>query len=100
MQTMKDSNKDIKNTKIIKTIKIELSKEEYDQVSEQAERMKLSLRKYAKMRVLDQEPGPDMRCRQIMQLMPLFYCAADKVTDNSVQQELRKIGGQICRCLK
>ena len=53
MQIMSDSNIDIKNTKIIKTIKIELSKEEYDQVSEQAERMKLSLRKYAKMRVLD-----------------------------------------------
>ena len=62
MQIMSDSNIDIKNTKIIKTIKIELSKEEYDQVSEQAERMKLSLRKYAKMRVLDQELGPDMRC--------------------------------------
>ena len=100
MQIMSDSNIDIKNTKIIKTIKIELSKEEYDQVSEQAERMKLSLRKYAKMRVLDQEPGPDMRCRQIMQLMPFFYHTADKVTDNSIQQELRKIGGQICQCLK
>ena len=100
MQIMSDSNIDIKNTKIIKTIKIELSKEEYDQVSEQAERMKLSLRKYAKMRVLDQEPGPDMRCRQIMQLMPLFYHATDKVTDSNIQQELWKIGGQICRCLK
>lgn len=100
MQIMSDSNINMKNIKITKTIKIELSKEEYDQVSEQAERMKLSLRKYAKMRVLDQEPGPDMRCRQIMQLMPFFYHAADKVTDNSVQQELRKIGGQICQCLK
>ena len=100
MQTMRDSNKDIKNFKNTKTIKIELSKEEYDQVSEQAERMKLSLRKYAKMRVLDQEPGPDMRCRQIMQLMPLFYHATDKVTDSNIQQELWKIGGQICRCLK
>lgn len=99
MQTMKDSNIDIKNFNK-KTIKIELSKEEYDQVSEQAERMKLSLRKYAKMRVLDQEPGPDMRCRQIMQLMPFFYCAADKVADSNVHQELWKIGGQICRCLK
>ena len=75
-------------------------KEEYDQVSEQAERMKLSLRKYAKMRVLDQEPGPDMRCRQIMQLMPYFYHAADSVADSNVQQELWKIGGQICRCLR
>ena len=100
MQTMKGSNTGIKNVKIIKTIKIELSKEEYDQVSEQAERMKLSLRKYAKMRVLDQEPGPDMRCRQIMQLMPYFYHAADSVADSNVQQELWKIGGQICRCLK
>ena len=100
MHTMKDSNKDMKNIKIIKTIKIELSKEEYDQVSEQAERMKLSLRKYAKMRVLDQEPGPDMRCRQIMQLMPYFYHAADSVADSNVQQELWKIGGQICRCLR
>ena len=100
MQTMRDSNKDIKNFKNTKTIKIELSEEEYHQVSEQAERMKLSLRKYAKMRVLDQELGPDMRCRQIMQLMPLFYCAADKVTDKSVQQELWKIGGQICQCLR
>ena len=100
MQIMSDSNIDIKNTKIIKTIKIELSKEEYDQVSEQAERMKLSLRKYAKMRVLDQEPGPDMRCRQIMQLMPFFYHAADKVADRSVQQELLNVGGQICQCLK
>ena len=53
MQTMKNSNIDIKNTKNKKTIKIELSEEEYDQVSEQAERTKLSLRKYAKMRVLD-----------------------------------------------
>ena len=52
------------------------------------------------MRVLDQEPGPDMRCRQIMQLMPLFYHATDKVTDSNIQQELWKIGGQICRCLK
>ena len=100
MQIMKYSNKDMKNIKITKTIKIELSKEEYDQVSEQAERMKLSLRKYAKMRVLDQEPGPDMRCRQIMQLMPYFYHAADSVADSNVQQELWKIGGQICRCLK
>ena len=90
----------MKNTKIIKTIKIDLSEEEYDQVSEQAERMKLSLRKYSKMRVLDQESGPDMRCRQIMQLMPFFYCVADKVTDKSVQQELWKIGGQICQCLR
>ena len=100
MQTMRDSNIDIKNIKITKTIKIELSEEEYHQVSEQAERMKLSLRKYAKMRVLDQEPGPDMRCRQIMQLMPYFYHAADSVADSNVQQELWKIGGQICRCLK
>ena len=100
MQIMKYSNKDMKNIKITKTIKIELSEEEYHQVSEQAERMKLSLRKYAKMRVLDQEPGPDMRCRQIMQLMPYFYHAADSVADSNVQQELWKIGGQICRCLK
>ena len=100
MQTMKDSNKGIKNTKIIKTIKIELTEQEYDQVSEQAERMKLSLRKYAKMRVLDQELGPDMRCRQIMQLMPFFYHAADKVTDSNVKQELWNVGGQICRCLR
>ena len=97
---MSDSDIDIKNTKMIGTNKIELSKEEYDQVSEQAERMKLSLLKYAKMRVLDQEPGPDMRCRQIMQLMPYFYHAADSVADSNVQQELWKIGGQICRCLR
>ena len=100
MQTMKDSNKDIKNTKNKKTIKIELSEEEYDQVSEQAERMKLSLRKYAKMRVLDQEPGPDMRCRQIMQLMPFFYHAAERVADSNIQQELWNVGGQICQCLR
>lgn len=100
MQTMRDSNKDIKNFKNTKTIKIELSKEEYDQVSEQAERMKLSLRKYAKMRVLDQEPGPDMRCRQVMQLMPYFYHAAERVADSNVQQELWNVGGQICQCLR
>ena len=100
MQIMKYSNKDMKNIKITKTIKIELSEEEYHQVSEQAERMKLSLRKYAKMRVLDQEAGPDMRCRQIMQLMPYFCHAADSVADSNVQQELWKIGGQICRCLR
>ena len=99
MQTMKGSNINIKNFNK-KTIKIELSEEEYHQVSKQAERMKLSLRKYAKMRVLDQELGPDMRCRQIMQLMPFFYCAADKVADSNVHQELWKIGGQICRCLR
>ena len=52
------------------------------------------------VRVLDQEPGPDMRCRQIMQLMPYFYHAADSVADSNVQQELWKIGGQICRCLR
>ena len=100
MQIMKYSNKDMKNIKITKTIKIELSEEEYHQVSEQAERMKLSLRKYAKMRVLDQEPGPDMRCRQIMQLMPFFYHAAERVADSNVQQELWNVGGQICQCLR
>lgn len=100
MQTMKDPNIDIKNTKIIKTIKIELTEQEFNQVSEQAKRMKLSLKKYAKMRVLDQEPGPDMRCRQIAQLTPLFYRATDKVANRNVQQELRMIGGQIWRCLK
>ena len=100
MRTMKDSNKYMKNNKITKTIKIELSEEEYHQVSKQAEQMKLSLRRYVKMRVLDQEPGPDMRCRRISQLMPLFYCAAGTVTDSNVQQELWKIGGQICQCLK
>ena len=100
MQTMKDSNIDIKNFKNKKTIKIELSEEEYHQVSEQAEQMKLSLRRYVKMRVLDQEPGPDMRCRQIMQLMPFFYHAAERVADSNVQQELWNVGGQICQCLR
>ena len=100
MRTMKDSNKYMKNIKITKTIKIELSEEEYHQVSKQAEQMKLSLRRYVKMRVLDQEPGPDMRCRQIMQLMPFFYHAAERVADSNVQQELWNVGGQICQCLR
>ena len=61
MQTMKYPNTYIKNSnKIIKTIKIELTEQEFNQVSEKAKRMKLSLKKYAKMRVLDQEPGPDI----------------------------------------
>lgn len=71
MQTTKDPNTGKRDNKTIKTIKIELTEQEFNQVSEQAKRMKLSLKKYAKMRVLDQEPGPDMRCRQIMQLMSL-----------------------------
>ena len=100
MQDMRISNDSINNVKTIKTIKIELTEEEYEQISAQAGQMKLSLRKYAKMRVLDQELGPDMRCRQIMQLMPLFYIATNRVTDSNARQELWNVGGQICRCLK
>ena len=95
------TDRDRRNTKKdTKIIKLELSKEEYDLVVKQAERMKLPVRRYAKMRVLDQVTGPDMRCRQIMQLMPHFYLATDKVTDSEVQQELREIGGRICRFIK
>lgn len=98
---MKYPNIDIKNTnKIIKTIKIELTEQEFNQVSEQAKRMKLSLKKYAKMRALDQEPGPDMRCRQIMQLMPFFYLNVEMVEDDTIQHTLLEIGGRICQYLK
>ena len=96
-----DIDRDRRNTKKnTKIIKIELSEKDYDLVAKQAEQMKLPLRRYAKMRVLDQVTGPDMRCRQIMQLMPHFYLATDKVTDSEVQQELREIGGRICRFIK
>ena len=94
-------DRDKRNTKKnTKTIKIELSEEEYELVVKQAEQMKLPVRRYAKMRVLDQVTGPDMRCRQIMQLMPHFYLVTDKVTDSEVRQELREIGGRICQSLK
>ena len=96
-----DIDRDRRNTKKnTKIIKIELSEKDYDLVAKQAEQMKLPIRRYAKMRVLDQVTGPDMRCRQIMQLMPHFYLATDKVTDSEVQQELREIGGRICRFIK
>ena len=94
------TDKEIKNPKKIKTIRIELSEEEYHLVVKQAEKMKIPIRRYAKMRVLEEEPGPDMRCRQIMQLMPRFYLAADRVTDSEVRQELQEIGGCLCRFLR
>lgn len=100
MQTTKDPNTGKRDNKTIKTIKIELTEQEFNQVSEQAKRMKLSLKKYAKMRVLDQEPGPDMRCRQIMQLMPLFYLNVEKVEEDAIQHTLLEIGGRICQYLK
>ena len=49
-----DIDRDRRNTKKdTKIIKIEVSKEEYELVVKQAEQMKLPIRRYTKMRVLD-----------------------------------------------
>lgn len=83
-----------------KSIKIEVTDNEHQYISGQANELKISIRKFVKMKALDHNSSTDMRCRKIMQLMPEFYNLVQQVEDMHTHQSLMEIGGAICRCLK
>lgn len=83
-----------------KTVKVILSLDEYDSISNIALQMKIPISRYVKMKVLDDEAQSGMKCRQVAQLMPNFYNCVNQVGDFRTRQELTDIGGAICRCLK
>lgn len=95
MMTSSSGRKPIK-----KSIKIEVTNEEHQYISQLASEMSVSIRRYVTMKTLDDASGSDMRCRKIMQLMPEFYGLAEQVEDMHTRHELIAIGGAICRCLK
>lgn len=99
--TLSKSNpKEINQSRDTKSIKIDVSLEDHQYLSEQAKQWKISTRSYVKMKALDRETGPGMRAREIMQLMPEFYQQVSQVGDAELRRQLMDIGGAICRCLK
>lgn len=82
-----------------KLIHLRVTTEEYDYITQQANDMKLSANTYIKKRIFD-NTGCRTQLDRIMQLIPVLHTTIDAVSDTSVRQELRELGGQICQCLK
>ena len=65
--TLSKSNpKEINQSRDTKSIKIDVSLEDHQYLSEQAKQRKISTRSYVKMKALDRETGPGMRAREIV----------------------------------
>lgn len=92
---MKNNNKEK-----LKSVKIEVTEEEHQRLLNESNQMKYSIRKYVKMKALDNSIGVEQRCRQIMQIMPKFYNHVNDIEDSYTRQKLMEIGGQICQHLK
>lgn len=83
-----------------KSIKITVTEEEYQRISDEAKAMKYPISKYTKLKILDTTAGMEQRSRQVMQLMPKFYSYVADIADSYIRQELTEIGGEMCRYLK
>jgi len=95
-----DVNRDIKIIKDSKSVRIELKKEEYENIQRQAKERGCSLRAYAAQKILDSDAGSDQISNDVMRLIPKLYSVAANVEDATIRKELEDIGGAICRCLK
>ena len=79
------------------TIKIELSKEEYQQVRERAEQKHITMKEYGRLRLLDDVRGTEELRREIMTAMPDYYNHVSELTDSRLYSFFLDFGETLCR---
>lgn len=84
----------------VKAFKVELTLEEDAYVTEQADRQKISKRKYAKYKLLDTTVGINELSDQIMREMPEYYNLVKQIDDNYIRKTLMEMGDRLCQSLK
>ena len=88
------------SSKTIRTLRIDLTSEQYQNLKEQAEQQKRTLKDYTALKLTGDTKGVQLLSDQIMQIMPAFYNLVSEVENESVRNELMDFGGAICRYLK
>jgi len=87
-------------SKQTRTIRLNLSIEEYQQLIDQIEQQHCTQKSYIKNKLLSDELGAKLLSDRIMQMMPAFYNLIAEVNDPSVRKRLEEFGGTICQFLK
>lgn len=77
-----------------KSIRVELSMEDYNQFRQMAEKRKISLRHLAVTKMLDTAEGLQEYKNQLAILMPEIHHLIDQMEDQELQEMLRKKVGE------
>ncbi len=83
-----------------KSIRVVLSEEEYNNMKSNANKMKLSIQEYSRMRLLDSQDGVDSVCRRIAARMPDYYNKVKEIPDMRLQQYFEGVGKRVWQVLK
>lgn len=94
-----DREKTIKSAKN-KIIRIDLSEAQHQDVQHRAMEQHITIKAFAKNKLLDDTLGVKLLSDRIMQLMPRFYNLVSEIDNPNIRKELADFGGTICRYLK
>ncbi len=94
-----DHNKALNNAKKI-SIRVQLSREEYMLITNNANKMKLSLQEYSRMKVLDSQDGLDSVSRKIGSMMPDYYNKVKEIPDPDLKTYFERTGHKIWQLLE
>lgn len=87
-----------------KSIKIDVTDEEYNLILNQATKLNFSIRRYVKTCVLDSITGQDtnneMRHRQIIQHLPKLYHEIERIEDQYIKNNMKEGVGVIWQLLR
>lgn len=93
-----DHNKTLNNVKKT-SIRVQLSREEYMIIADNANKMKLSVQEYARMKLLDRQDGLDSVSRKIGAMMPDYYNKAKEIPDSDLKNFFERTGNKIWQLL-
>ena len=87
------------NKEKIITIKIPLSAEEHNRIKEEADKRHVTMKEYARLKLLDETEGTNNLSRQIMVRMPEYIEKAKEIEDDNTRCWFNDFGGVLCRTL-
>lgn len=79
-----------------KSIKVILDQMEYNKITIEAKRQGISLQKFAKTRLLDDQGGRQELQDKIMRAVPKIYFLTQQA-DDAIREELFRIGEELCQ---
>lgn len=79
-----------------KSIKVILDQIEYNKITIEAKQQGISLQKFAKTRLLDDQGGRQELQDKIMRAVPKIYFLA-RQADDAIREELFRIGEELCQ---
>jgi len=83
-----------------KVIKVYVTPQEHEEIVSEAERRKMNITSYAKMKLLDETSGTDSLRREIVSKMPFFYNYVNKIRETETKNQLTKWGEDLWQLLK